>query len=82
MIETYRRDDVLEIVLNSPPVNELGNAERKGILDGIESAGNDAGIKAIVIRGDGKYFHWRRCDRVRQTAGSSAAADGRRRLRG
>src|SRR4051812_24347192 len=56
MIETYRRDDVLEIVLNSPPVNALGTAERKGILDALESARDDARIKAIVIRGDGKYF--------------------------
>jgi 3-hydroxyacyl-CoA dehydrogenase len=56
MIDTYRRDDVLEIVLNSPPVNALGTAERKGILDALESARDDARIKAIVIRGDGKCF--------------------------
>lgn len=49
-------DDIAIITLNNPPVNGLGYATRKGIVEGIEQALNDAQVKAIVITGAGKAF--------------------------
>ncbi len=47
---------VAVIVLNNPPVNSLSLATRKGIMDGLEKALSDDGIKAIVITGAGRAF--------------------------
>ncbi|THU05497.1 3-hydroxyacyl-CoA dehydrogenase [Lampropedia puyangensis] len=49
-------DDVAIITLNNPPVNGLGFATRKGIVDGVEQALADSKVKAIVITGAGKAF--------------------------
>jgi 3-hydroxyacyl-CoA dehydrogenase len=56
MIETKLHDDILEIVVANPPVNALGGAVRKGILDALVSAQVDDAVRAIVIRGGGKMF--------------------------
>ena len=41
--------------ISSPPVNALGLAVRKGIVDGITQA-EKAGAKALVLAGDGVTF--------------------------
>lgn len=47
---------VLVLTLCNPPVNALGFAVRAGIAAGLDRAAQDAGIAAIVIRGDGRGF--------------------------
>ena len=56
MINTQLHDDVLEIVMNNPPVNALGSNIRRGIANALNGAIADHRIRAIVIRGDGKFF--------------------------
>jgi 3-hydroxyacyl-CoA dehydrogenase len=55
-IRTERHDDVLVIISNNPPVNALGAAVRTGLKAGLEEGLADAGIKAMVIRCDGRTF--------------------------
>ncbi len=44
------------ITLNNPPVNGLNYAQRSAIVDGIDRAQADAGVKAIVLIGAGNLF--------------------------
>ncbi|WP_375422519.1 enoyl-CoA hydratase/isomerase family protein, partial [uncultured Sphingomonas sp.] len=55
-IRTERHDDVLVIISDNPPVNALGAAVRQGLEAGIKEAAADDGIKAVVIRCDGRTF--------------------------
>ena len=55
-ITTERQGDVLVIISNNPPVNALGAAVRQGLEAGLKEAAADDGIKAVVIRCDGKTF--------------------------
>ena len=48
--------DVAVVTINNPPVNGLGHATRVGITKGLEQAGSDPSVKAIVITGAGKAF--------------------------
>ncbi|GAA6140359.1 3-hydroxyacyl-CoA dehydrogenase NAD-binding domain-containing protein [Hydrogenophaga sp. 5NK40-0174] len=48
--------DVAVITMTNPPVNGLGYSTRRGIVDGLEQAGKDAKVKAVVITGAGKAF--------------------------
>lgn len=56
MIETHLHDDILEIVLNNPPVNALSAAVRIGLSQAVAGAQADSAVKAIVIRGSGQLF--------------------------
>lgn len=55
-IRTERHDDVLVIISNNPPVNALGAAVRQGLEAGLKEGLADDGIKAMVIRCDGRTF--------------------------
>ncbi len=55
-ITSHRDGDVLVVVSNNPPVNALGQAVRAGLKREIEAGLADDGIKAIVIRCDGRTF--------------------------
>jgi len=44
------------ITLDNPPVNGLGHALRKGIVEGVERAVADPNVKAIVLTGAGNAF--------------------------
>ena len=48
--------DVAVITLNNPPVNGLGLATRRALVDGLEQAQADAAVRAIIITGAGKAF--------------------------
>jgi len=48
--------DVAVVTLNNPPVNGLGHALRKGIVEGIERAIADPNVKAVVLIGAGNAF--------------------------
>ncbi len=56
MIDVRNHNGVLELVLNSPPVNALGARVRRELLVAIETAQADASVQAIVIRGEGRLF--------------------------
>jgi len=55
-ISTERQGNVLVIISDNPPVNALGQAVRQGIAHGIQQAGDDDGIEAVVIRCNGRTF--------------------------
>ena len=55
-ITTERQGDVLVIISNNPPVNALGAAVRQGLEAGLKEAAADDGIKAVVIRCEGRTF--------------------------
>jgi 3-hydroxyacyl-CoA dehydrogenase len=48
--------DVAVVTTDNPPVNGLGHATRVGLTKGLEQAGADAAVKAIVITGAGRAF--------------------------
>ena len=53
----YRRHgNVAVITLDNPPVNGLGHALRSEIGDGLDAAGRDSAVAAIVIIGAGSAF--------------------------
>ncbi|MAP95617.1 MAG: 3-hydroxyacyl-CoA dehydrogenase [Ponticaulis sp.] len=57
VVTTKKDGEVLVITSDNPPVNALGQAVRAGLKAGIEEALSDDGIKAVVIRCEGRTFH-------------------------
>jgi len=55
-ISTRKHGDVLIILSNNPPVNALGSAVRKGLVDAIEQAEGDDSVTAVVIVCEGQTF--------------------------
>ena len=51
-----RRGEVAVLQIDNPPVNGLGHATRKALIDGLWRALQDDAVKAIVITGTGKVF--------------------------
>jgi 3-hydroxyacyl-CoA dehydrogenase len=51
-----RRGQVAVLQIDNPPINGLGHATRKALLDGLERALDDAAVKAIVITGTDRVF--------------------------
>lgn len=56
MINIHLQDDILEIVLDNPPVNALGASIRQALAQAVADAQTNPAVKAIVIRGGGKLF--------------------------
>ena len=56
VVKVERRDAVAIVTVDSPPVNALSAAVRKGIADGVKSAQADNSVKAIVIACAGRTF--------------------------
>jgi 3-hydroxyacyl-CoA dehydrogenase len=56
MIETHLNDDILEIVLQNPPVNALGIGVREALAKALADAQANDAVRAIVIRGGGRLF--------------------------
>ncbi|CAN5440427.1 3-hydroxyacyl-CoA dehydrogenase NAD-binding domain-containing protein [soil metagenome] len=56
VVKVERHDAVAIVTIDSPPVNALSAAVRKGIVDGVKSAQADASVKAIVIACAGRTF--------------------------
>ncbi|SPH19824.1 Fatty acid oxidation complex subunit alpha [Ascidiaceihabitans donghaensis] len=53
----YERDgDVAVLTINNPPVNALSQAVRQGLMTRMDQAEGDAGVKAVVIVGEGRAF--------------------------
>jgi 3-hydroxyacyl-CoA dehydrogenase len=55
-VDYTTRDGIAVITLDNPPVNGLGYSTRLGIVEGIERAGADPAVAALVIIGAGKAF--------------------------
>ncbi len=56
LIEIRRHGPVLDIVIDSPPVNALGELVRQELHQAVRDAQADNAVKAIVIRGRGRMF--------------------------
>ena len=50
------RDGIALITLQNPPVNGLGLATRRGLLEALAKALDDATVKAIVVTGGARAF--------------------------
>jgi 3-hydroxyacyl-CoA dehydrogenase len=50
------RDGIAVLTLTNPPVNGLGLATRRGVLEGLSRALDDSAVRAIVITGAGRAF--------------------------
>ena len=49
-------DGVAEVVLNRPPVNALNSAGWNALAQCIAALGEDAAVRVIVIRAEGRGF--------------------------
>jgi 3-hydroxyacyl-CoA dehydrogenase len=55
-VTTTSRDGIAVITFDNPPVNGMGLAVRRGMLDALAAANADDAISGIVITGGGKVF--------------------------
>lgn len=57
MTASYQRHGAVALItLNNPPINALGLATRRALVDGLDRAEHDDAVRAIVIAGAGKVF--------------------------
>ena len=56
LVQLTRDKDVAIITINNPPVNALSPVVATGIAQAMEQAGEDDGIKAVVLIGGGRTF--------------------------
>ncbi|WP_233548380.1 3-hydroxyacyl-CoA dehydrogenase NAD-binding domain-containing protein [Aurantiacibacter zhengii] len=55
-ITTAREDEVLVITLDNPPVNAFSTEVRQAMAEAVDTAAQDDGIRAVVIRAEGRMF--------------------------
>jgi 3-hydroxyacyl-CoA dehydrogenase len=55
-VSTERRGDVLVVTIDNPPVNALGVAVRRGLVEAIEQAQADGEVAAVLLVGAGRGF--------------------------
>ncbi len=56
LVEFTRIGAVGVITIDNPPVNALSQGVRQGLMEGLERALGDGGVKAMVIAGAGRNF--------------------------
>ena len=56
MLSHSRIEDILEIIIENPPVNALGASVRRALFEAIDQAEQDAQVRVVLIRGGGKMF--------------------------
>lgn len=56
VIRLERRGDIALILVNNPPVNALGHAVRKGLLDAFQEADEAPEVTAVVLVCEGPTF--------------------------
>ena len=56
VVELRRDGNVAVIVIENPPVNALSNAVRRGVIDALARAKDDASVEAAVIACAGRTF--------------------------
>ncbi len=55
-VKSERRGSVLVVTVDNPPVNALGVAVRRGLIEAIAAAEADAAVAAVLIVGAGRGF--------------------------
>src|SRR5690606_32675852 len=55
-VTTSKHDGIAVVTFDNPPVNGLGLAIRRGLVDALADANADDAIAGIVITGGGKVF--------------------------
>ncbi|GAP37281.1 3-hydroxyacyl-CoA dehydrogenase NAD-binding domain-containing protein [Piscinibacter sakaiensis] len=50
------RDGIAVLTMSNPPVNGLGHATRRGLVEGIDRAEADPAVRAVVVTGAGRAF--------------------------
>jgi len=55
-VELENREEIAILTVDNPPVNALGISVRKGIAVGVQKAGEDDNVKAILIVCQGRTF--------------------------
>ncbi len=55
-VNTSRHDDVVVLEIDNPPVNALSPGVPEALCAAIGGVKNDAGVRAIVVRGAGRMF--------------------------
>ena len=56
VVKLERQGEIAVVTVNSPPVNALSAAVRRGILEHVTAAAADASVKAIVLTCAGRTF--------------------------
>ena len=56
VVKLERQDEIAVVTVNSPPVNALSAAVRRGILELVKAANADAQVKGIVLTCAGRTF--------------------------
>jgi len=56
VVKLERADGIAVVTVNSPPVNALSAAVRRGIYDAIKAAGSDPQVQAVVLTCAGRTF--------------------------
>jgi 3-hydroxyacyl-CoA dehydrogenase len=56
VVKLERSDVIAVVTINSPPVNALSAAVRRGIFDAVKSAGSDPSVEAVVLTCAGRTF--------------------------
>lgn len=51
-----RHGDIAVLTIQNPPVNALSQAVRQGLMDRMDQAENDTGVRAVLIVGEGRAF--------------------------
>lgn len=55
-IDYSRHDDIAVLRIRNPPVNALSQAVRQGLSDAMDRAEAEAGVRAVLIVGEGRAF--------------------------
>ena len=55
-VTTTREGEVLVVTLDNPPVNAFSTEVRNAMAAAVEDAAGDDGVKAVVIRAEGRMF--------------------------
>jgi cyclohexa-1,5-dienecarbonyl-CoA hydratase len=56
MIDVVRRERVVHLVINAPPVNVLDSATLGGLVERLGELASDDSVAAVVLSGEGKCF--------------------------
>jgi len=51
-----RNGDIVVLTIQNPPVNALSHAVRQGLMDRMDQAEADSGVRAVMIVGEGRAF--------------------------
>jgi len=56
VVTSHRDGEVMVVAADNPPVNALGAAVRRELLEAIKDAAADEAVKVVVVLGRGRTF--------------------------